>query len=42
MQALIWLILLVLAVIGGACVVDYLGLYDVPMIDVVKQVEAVE
>lgn len=37
MKVLIWLILLVLAAVGVASIVDYLGLYDVPMIDVVKQ-----
>ncbi len=39
MQALIWLIMLVLAAIGVASVLDYTGVYDVPMIDVVEQME---
>ncbi len=42
MQALIWLILLVLAAVGVASIVDYTGAYDVPMIEVSKQVEATE
>ena len=37
MQALIWLILLVLAAIGVASIVDYTGVYDVPMIEVSKE-----
>ena len=39
MQLIIWLIMLVLAATGAAAIVDYFGIYDVPMIDVVKQVE---
>ncbi len=42
MQAIIWLILLVLAAVGVASIVDYTGAYDVPMIEVSKQVEATE
>ncbi len=42
MQALIWLILLVLAAVGVAAIVDYTEVYDVPMIEVSKQVEATE
>ncbi len=42
MQAIIWLILLVLAAVGIAAIVDYSGYYDVPMIEVSKQVEATE
>jgi len=42
MQALIWLILLVLAAVGVASIVDYTGAYDVPMIEVSKQVDATE
>jgi len=42
MKAIIWLILLLLAVIGIASIVDYTGVYDVPMIDVAKQAEAAE
>lgn len=40
MKALIWLVLLLLAVVGVASIVDYLGVYDVPMIDVSKQAAA--
>jgi hypothetical protein len=40
MQAIIWLILLVLAAVGVASIVDYTGAYDVPMIEVSKQVDA--
>jgi len=39
MKAVLWLILLLLAVVGVAAIVDYTGLYDIPMFDVVKQVE---
>ncbi len=42
MQAIIWLILLVLAAVGVASIVDYTGAYDVPMIEVSKQAEATE
>ncbi|MHA7871549.1 MAG: hypothetical protein ACX939_04285 [Hyphococcus sp.] len=42
MQAFIWLILLVLAAIGVAAIVDYTGAYDVPMIEVEKQADAAE
>ena len=38
MRLIFWLVLLVLAVVGAAAIVDYTGLYDTPMIDVVKQV----
>lgn len=41
MQAIIWLILLVLAAIGAACIVDYTGVYDVPRIEVTKQADDV-
>lgn len=37
MKALLWLILLVLAAAGVASIVDYLDLYDVPMVEVSKQ-----
>ncbi|WP_375202173.1 hypothetical protein [Hyphococcus sp.] len=37
MKALFWLILLVLAAVGIACIVDYFDLYDVPMVEVSKQ-----
>ena len=37
MKALIWLIILLLAAIGVAAIIDYLGYYDVPMFDVVDQ-----
>ncbi|MEM9619485.1 MAG: hypothetical protein AAFX54_13595 [Pseudomonadota bacterium] len=42
MQALIWLILLVLAAVGVASIVDYTGVYDVPMIEVSKQADIAE
>ena len=42
MKAVIWLILLVLAAAGAAAIVDYTGVYDVPMVEVAKQAEAVE
>lgn len=38
MKAIVWLIILLLAVVGVAAIVDYMGWYDIPMIDVVKQV----
>ena len=38
MKAILWLIILLLAAVGVASIVDYLGLYDVPMIEVSKQV----
>lgn len=41
MKAIIWLILLLLAAVGVASIVDYTGVYDVPMIEVSKQ-EAAE
>ncbi len=37
MKAILWLILLVLAAVGVASIVDYLDLYDVPMIEVSAQ-----
>lgn len=40
MKAIIWIILLLLALVGVASIVDYMGWYDVPMFDVVKQVAA--
>lgn len=42
MKAVIWLILLVLAAAGAAAIVDYTGVYDVPMVEVAKQTEAAE
>ena len=39
MKALIWLILLLLAAVGVASIVDYTKVYDVPMIDVVEQAD---
>lgn len=42
MRAIIWLILLVLAAAGVAAIVDYTELYDVPMVEVTKQVEIAE
>ena len=40
MKAIIWLLLLILAAVGVASIVDYTGVYDVPMIEVSKEVEA--
>ena len=37
MKAVIWLILLILAAAGAAAIVDYTGVYDVPMVDVSDQ-----
>ena len=37
MKALLWLILLLLAAVGVASIVDYAGWYNVPMIDVIDQ-----
>ena len=37
MKAILWLILLLLAAVGIASVVDYFEWYDVPMIEVSKQ-----
>lgn len=37
MKGLLWLILFVLAALGVAAIVDYSGVYDVPMIDVSAQ-----
>ena len=42
MRAILWLILLVLAAAGAAAIVDYLDLYDVPMVEVSKQEAAAE
>jgi len=42
MQAFVWLILLVLAAVGVASIVDYTGVYDVPMIEVSKQADIAE
>jgi len=42
MQGIIWLVLLVLAAIGVAAIVDYTEVYDVPMIEVSKQIDADE
>ena len=41
MKAILWLILLLLAAVGVASIVDYLDLYDVPMVEVSKQEAAV-
>ena len=41
MRAIFWLIILLLAATGVAAIVDYTGVYDVPMISVSKQVEEV-
>ncbi|MEZ5894226.1 MAG: hypothetical protein R3C58_13920 [Parvularculaceae bacterium] len=40
MKAILWLVLLALAAVGVASVVDYTGVYDVPMIQVSKQADA--
>lgn len=40
MKAIFWLIVLVLAAIGIVSIVEYFGLYDVPMIDVSKEAAA--
>ena len=40
MKAIIWLVLLALAAVGAAAIVDYTNAYDVPMIDVSKQAYA--
>lgn len=37
MKGLLWLILLVLAALGVVAIVDYTGVYDVPMIDVSQE-----
>jgi hypothetical protein len=37
MKAILWLVLLVLAAVGIASLVDYFDLYDVPMVEVSKQ-----
>jgi len=37
MKAVLWLILLLLAAVGVASIVDYFDLYDVPMVEVSKQ-----
>lgn len=42
MKAILWLILLVLAAVGVASIVDYFGWYDVPMIEVSAQEAATE
>jgi len=42
MNAIIWLLLLVLAAVGVAAIVDYSGVYDVPMIEVSQQVDEAE
>jgi hypothetical protein len=38
MKAILWLILLLLAAVGIASIVDYFEWYDVPMIKVTEQV----
>ncbi|WP_165793631.1 hypothetical protein [Hyphococcus luteus] len=40
MKAILWIILLLLAVVGVASIVDYFGWYDVPMIDVAPEAAA--
>lgn len=42
MKAILWLIILVLAAVGVASIVEYFDLYDVPMIDVGKEAAATE
>ena len=42
MKAILWLVVLVLAAVGVAAIVDYTDVYDVPMVDVSKQVDVVE
>ena len=42
MKALIWLILLLLAAVGVASIVDYTKIYNVPMIQVEKEAKADE
>ena len=37
MRALIWLILLLLAALGVATILDFTGVYNVPMIEVTKE-----
>jgi len=37
MKAILWLIILLLAAVGVASIVDYSGVYDVPMIQVTAQ-----
>jgi len=37
MKAILWIVLLLLAAVGIASIVDYFDLYDVPMIDVSAQ-----
>ena len=37
MNFIVWLVLLLLAAVGVAAIVDYTEIYDVPMIDVEKQ-----
>lgn len=37
MKAVIWLILFLLAAVGAAAIVDYTGVYDVPMVEVSEQ-----
>ncbi|MEM8770450.1 MAG: hypothetical protein AAGD92_02265 [Pseudomonadota bacterium] len=39
MKAVLWLVVLLLAATGVAAIVDYTGVYDVPMVAVTKQVD---
>lgn len=40
MKAIIWIILLLLAIVGVASIIDYFGWYDVPMFDVIPEATA--
>ncbi len=42
MKAILWLIILVLAAVGVASIVEYFGLYDIPMVEVSKEAAATE
>jgi uncharacterized protein HemY len=37
MKAILWIVLLLLAAVGVASIIDYFDLYDVPMVDVSPQ-----
>ncbi len=39
MRALLMIIVLALAVVGAAALIDYTGVADVPMIDVIEQAD---
>ena len=41
MKAILWIIILLLAAVGVAAIVDYFDLYDIPMVDVSPQETAV-